>query len=707
LIAAASLAATGTLSLDSLLATPPSAEGIDFFETHIRPVLVERCYECHSAQAKVLQGGLRLDSAERLRAGGDSGPVVAPNKPEDSLLISALRYESLEMPPTGKLPDKVINDFVKWIALGAPDPRSESSTDKPTSENLADPHSHWAFQRPTRPDVPTVQEKSWPHTAIDRFILHRLESNRLAPSPQANPRSLLRRLYYDLIGMPPTAEELAAYEADPSDARYEATVDWLLTSPRFGERWARYWLDVARYADTKGYVFLEDRNYKHAYKYRDWVIDSFNADRPYDEFVAAQLVADQLEDPKSIPAMGFLTLGRRFLKNPHDIINDRIDVVTRGLLGLTVACARCHDHKYDPISAEDYYALYGVFASSKEEAREDAPPVLEDADKPVDPVIFLRGNPGNRGPKVERHFLSCLVEAEKPPAFQHGSGRREMAEAIADRENPLTARVWVNRVWAHLFGTGLVTTTSDFGTRGTPPSHPELLDWLACEFMEDDWSTKHLIRRIVLSSTYRQASDERPECAAVDPENRFLWRANRRRLDLEALRDSLLMAAGRLDQTLGGPSVQLTAEPFATRRAVYGFIERQNLPAFFRTFDFANPNTHTPERPQTVAPQQALFLMNSPFAIEQATHLAKRSAAPDGLVASADGLVASATSNEVIQTAQIQRMFRHALGRTPTNDELREALEFISASNASKTSLNRWEQLAQVLLMSNEFAFVD
>jgi hypothetical protein len=261
--------------------------------------------------------------------------------------------------------------------------------------------------------------------------------------------------------------------------------------------------------------------------------------------------------------------------------------------------------------------------------------------------------------------------------------------------------VWVNRVWAHLFGTGLVTTTSDFGTRGTPPTHPELLDWLACTFMDDGWSTKRLIRRIVLSRTYRQASDERPECLAVDPENRLLWRANRRRLDLEALRDSLLMAAGRLDLALGGPSVQLTTEPFATRRAVYGFIERQNLPAFFRTFDFANPNTHTPERPQTVAPQQALFLMNSPFVIEQATHLAKRS---EHAAAANQQFT---TSDEVIHQTRIQRMFRHALGREPTDDELQQSVQFVNAENGSTTAFTRWDQLAQVLLMSNEFAFVD
>jgi hypothetical protein len=611
LLGAASQAALAAADGQAVDAGPPridgptaAAEAIEFFETQIRPVLVERCYECHSGTAKVLQGGLRLDSADGLRNGGDSGTAIVPYKPDDSLLISALRYESLEMPPSGKLPDTVIDDFIKWIALGAPDPRTEAAAGKADAAEPADPYSHWAYQRPKKPTMPKVADRAWARSEIDRFILAKLEKVGVSPSPQAPPHALLRRVYYDLIGLPPTAKELAEFEADPSDARYEATVDWLLSVPQYGERWARHWLDIARYADTKGYLFEEDRNYKHAYKYRDWVISSFATDRPYDEFIVAQLAADQTGDPACVPAMGFLTLGRRFLNNRHDIINDRIDVVTRGLMGLTVACARCHDHKYDPISAGDYYALYGVFASSQEKSRDDAPPVLVEAERLVDPVIFLRGSPGNRGPKVDRRFLTCLAPGNKPKPFQHGSGRLELARSVASRENPLTARVWVNRVWGYLFGRGLVNTSSDFGSRGTPPTHPELLDWLACEVMGDGWSTKRLIRRIVLSNTYRQASNERSECVAVDPENLLLWRANRRRLDLESLRDSVLAAAGRLDATIGGPSVPLTASPFPTRRAVYGFIERQNLPAFFRTFDFANPNTHTPERPQTVAPQQ-------------------------------------------------------------------------------------------------------
>jgi hypothetical protein len=689
--AASRAAPNSALASEPAAATTPSPEGIEFFETHIRPVLVEKCYNCHSAEAKVLQAGLRLDNAEQMQAGGESGPVIVANKPAESPLIAALKYESNEMPPDGKLPDAVIQDFEKWISLGAPDPRTESKVEDKVKQK--DPRDHWAYKRPQRSAPPKVANEAAVQSVLDRFILARLEAAKLSPSAQASPRTLLRRLYYDLVGLPPTAEELDEFAADASDARYEAAVDRLLASPRFGERWGRHWLDVARYADTKGYVFEEDRSYKGAFAYRDWVIASFNADRPYDKFIVAQIAADQVGDPSCGPASGFLTLGRRFLNVAPDIYNDRIDVITRGVMGMTVACARCHDHKYDPISAADYYALYGVLASSQEKPRDDAPPELVDAEKPYDPYVFLRGEAGNRGPNTERRFLTCLAPNNKPEPFKHGSGRRELADAIASRDNPLTARVWVNRVWTHLFGRGLVDTPSDFGVRGNPPTHPELLDNLACELMDDGWSTKRLIRRIVLSATYRQSSETRPDCVAADAENRLLWRANRRRLDLESLRDSLLVTAGRLDEKQGGPSVSLTDAPFSTRRSVYGYIERQNLPAFFRTFDFANPNTHTPERPQTTAPQQALYLMNSPFAIEQASFLASRS--EPGVESRVAGVASdeqrriepqaspqtAATSNDPNAAAsrvrRINRLFRSALGREPTIDELTDALEFV------------------------------
>ncbi len=530
-------------------------------------------------------------------------------------------------------------------------------------------------------------------------------------------------------------------------------------SPNYGERWGRHWLDVARYADTKGYVFTEERRYPYSYTYRDYVIRAFNDDLPYDQFIMQQLAADQLplgDDKRPLAAMGFLTLGRRFLNNTHDIIDDRIDVTMRGLQGLTVACARCHDHKFDPIPTKDYYSLYGVFASSVEPAdlpllgkperteatiayeaelkkrqevvtkfKEDhkaelsannrkfrdelkglekkveqwkvsgpaSPPramILADAPKPRTPRVLVRGNPGNPGPEVPRQFVEVLAgEGRKP--FTKGSGRLELAQAIAAQDNPLTARVLVNRIWQHHFGAGLVRTPSDFGLRGEPPTHPELLDWLAATFVEQGWSIKQLHRTILLSSVYRQSSEGDAKTTANDPENRLLGRMNRQRLDFEALRDSLLFVGGRLDTTAGGPGVEITTAPFPTRRTVYGFIERQNLPGVFRTFDFASPDTCTAQRHTTTVPQQALFLMNSPFVVEQA----KRSAAR--------------TNGIVKEELRIDRLYRMALGRAAEADELATALRFLSAAKAAGElqGLTPWEQYAQVLLLSNEFAFVD
>jgi hypothetical protein len=649
-------------------------------------VLTEHCYECHSAASSVLQGELRLDAADLVLKGGQSGPIIEPGKPANSLLISALRYESFEMPPTGKLPEAVIADFEQWIAMGAPDPRTAEAGEVVDDGAVAkNPRDHWSLKRPQKHAAPTVQQRTWARSVIDSFILAKLEQASLEPSAEADPRVLLRRLSYDLTGLPPTADELAQFAARYSDAEYEQAVDRLLSSPRFGERWGRYWLDVARYADTKGYVFEEDRNYPTAYKYRDWVIAALNGDMAFDKFIIAQIAADQTGDPSHAPASGFLTLGRRFLNAAPDINDDRIDLMTRGLMGLTVACARCHDHKYDAIPTADYYALYGVLASSTETPREDGPPMLVDAAAPVEPHIFLRGNSNAPGPQVPRRFLSCLSEGEPQP-FKTGSGRLELAQSIASRSNPLTARVWVNRVWSKLFGRGLVTTPSDFGVRGDAPSHPELLDWLACTFTDEGWSTKRLIRRIVLSSAYRQASQPRPDCLEADPENALLARMNRRRLDLEAVRDSLLLVAGRLDETMGGPSVQLTQAPFPTRRAVYGFIERQNLPAFFRTFDFANPNTPSASRPQTASPHQALFLLNSPFALEQSRQLAERTAAAP----SSSGPLGLSDSQRIAQ------LYQFTLGRSPSEDELAEAAAYIASGESSDAAaqiaaLPRWQ----------------
>ncbi len=616
-----------------------------------------------------------------------------------------------------------------------------------------------------KPALPGVNDAAWVKTPIDAFVRANLEAKRLTPSPAADQRTLIRRVTLDMHGLPPTPEEVVAFETDRSPDAYAHLIDRLLASPRYGERWGRHWLDVARYADSKGYVFTDERRYPFAYTYRDYVIRSFNEDLPYDQFVVQQVAADQLplgEDKRPLAALGYLTLGRRFLNNTHDIIDDRIDVTMRGLQGLTVGCARCHDHKFDPIPQKDYYSLYGVFASSiepkelplighpdatpelaafeKELAKRQAevekyrtankaelakgnrkfrdglralqkkvdqwqvtassaPPramVLQDSPSPMTPYVFLRGNPNNHGPTVPRQFLE-VVAGEKRQPFRQGSGRLELARAIADRNNPLTARVMVNRIWLHHFGAGLVRTPSDFGLRGEPPTHPELLDWLAATFMDNGWSIKKLHRLILLSNTYQQTSSDDPQLLQNDPDNRLLARMNRQRLDFEALRDSLLAVAGRLDTTMGGRAVELTTAPFTPRRSVYGFIDRQNLPGLFRTFDFASPDTSTPQRYTTTVPQQALFLMNSPFVIEQARHFVKR----------AD--VAAQTKDE----AKIERMVRLAYGRTAEADEIELGLRFLAEARKSDEGkqtglhLSAWEQYAQVLLLGNEFAFVD
>ncbi len=645
-----------------------SLQDIDFFEKTVRPLLAGHCYECHSAGAKTLQGGLRLDNRTVMLAGGDSGAAIVPGKPNESLLIESVRYseDSFQMPPEEKLPDAAIANLVRWVERGAPAPSDSAATPMKTGVDQETPSKHWAFLRPRRSPPPAVKDTDWPRSDIDRFVLSRMETASLSPSGEADRRVLIRRLFFDLTGLPPSYEEVEQFVADSEPDTVSRLVDRLLASLHFGERWARHWLDVARYSDTKGYVFREEREYSSAFTYRDWVIQAFNEDMPYDRFLVEQIAADRLVDrgeKATAAAMGFLTLGRRFLNRQPDIIDDRIDVLCRGTMALTVACARCHDHKYDPVPMADYYSLYGVFASSTEPKNDVIPVGLKDSENAITPRIFIRGNPRNPGDAVPRRFLLVIAGAARQP-FKDGSGRLEMAQAIANPDNPLTARVMVNRVWGHLFGRGLVNTPSDFGLRSDPPSHPQLLDNLAVEFVENGWSVKQLIRRIVLSNTYRQASDDRANCRAADPENRLVWRMNRRRLDFETVRDSLLVAAGRLDRTVGGQSVKLTDQPAPTRRTLYAFIDRQNLPGVMRAFDFANPDQHAPKRHETTVPQQALYLMNSPFAMEQAEHLAGRTvtAGPD-------------------TAERVRQLCRFVNARDPHDDELAVAAAFIGGES--------------------------
>jgi hypothetical protein len=874
---------------------PP--EHIEFFEAKIRPILVESCYKCHSVEAGKSKADLLLDSRDAVRKGGASGPVIVSGKPDDSLLIQAIRYkdEDLQMPPPdegGKLSEEKIALLEEWVRRGAPDPRSGG---KPHPMDMAAARQHWAFQPVVKPAVPGYKGServrdggSEGARAIDAWVRAKLGEKGLSWAGEADKRTLLRRVTYDLTGLPPTAEEMDAFLADKSPEAYARVVERLLASPRYGERWGRFWLDVARFADTKGYLAGNvERRYTFSHTYRDYVIRAFNEDKPYDRFVVEQLAADQLElgdDKSALAALGFLTLGRRFLNNQNDIIDDRIDVVTRGLMGMTVTCARCHDHKFDPIPTKDYYSLHGVFASSEEpsekpllgplvespayqeftrkvaeieakiaarqaeevqkflaearaetgdyllavqeakrlkptekldlfagvrklnvevlrrwqsflperEAKRD--PVLApwfalvaegeakvegdfaarakelvaqwqtagpavDAkiaaafaawDKPIaslkdaaavynrvfaglkkesgdsadeelrrlvfadgapanlsegsvadmirreinnktsalkreiealnwtepgaplramalvdkkrvaDSNVLLRGNPANRGPEVPRQFLEVLSGETRRP-FAKGSGRMELAEEIVNPANPLTARVFVNRVWGWHFGQALVRTPSDFGVRTEAPVQRELLDWLAASFMESGWSVKSLQRWIVLSATYRQSSQVNPKAARLDPDNQLLHHFERRRLEFEAMRDTLLALSGQIDLTAGGLADDLTKEPFSRRRTVYGFIDRQNLPGMFRTFDFPNPDVSSAQRLATTVPQQALFMLNSPFVLQQARALVAR---PE---------VAGAKS----PPDKVRALYRVVYQRAPERQELIDAQAFL------------------------------
>ncbi|QDU58959.1 PSD1 and planctomycete cytochrome C domain-containing protein [Aeoliella mucimassa] len=666
--------AAAAMAFVPLLARPALAdEGVDFFEQHIRPVLVERCYSCHSQADGATEGELALDNRASVLQGGRGGAILVPGNPEASRLLQALEYhdESLQMPPDEKLSDEVIAAFRQWIALGAPDPRDGAAAQVDTIASRA--ATHWAFQPPTRP-TPVKDPTGWSRTDIDRLIVAKLGAAGLKPSPQAGKRTLIERLYFDLVGLAPTQEEIEQFVADDDPQAYEKLVDRLLDSPAFGERWARHWLDLARFADTKGYVFTEDRTFPNAYKYRDWVIESLNSDMPIDRFMMYQLAADRMietpEDKRHLAAEGYVTLGRRFVNSQPDIVADRIDVVFRGMMGLSVACARCHDHKYDPVSDEDYYALYGILQSSREEQDDKYPLRLVDKETPENVGVFIRGATHNRGPIVERGFPTFFTSFAAD--VEAGSGRLELAEAIVHPQNPLTSRVFVNRVWGHLLGEQLVGTPSDFGLRCDAPVQRELLDLLAVDFQQNGWSLKQLVRQIVGSSTYQQTSLASDELLAADAENALWGRANRRRLDFESLRDRLLEVAGQLDTRVGGESEEIAAGNGGSRRTLYAHIDRQNLPNLFRTFDFASPDAHSPERAHTLVPQQALFLMNG--------QLAERVAM----------LLSAATADAPSEADRIEQLYERILARKPTSGELELAQQFIARQMPETLPPDEW-----------------
>ncbi|MBS0261931.1 MAG: DUF1553 domain-containing protein [Planctomycetes bacterium] len=925
--------------------------GIDFFEKRIRPVLVQHCYPCHSATAKI-KGGLRLDVKSGWVTGGDTGPAIQPGKVEESLLIAALRAEGdLKMPPAGKLPQSVIDDFTQWVNSGAPDPRTDDhrARTKKRTIDLASESRHWAYRPVTAGPVPTVSQSDWPRSDIDRFILSRLEARSLSPNAAATREVLARRLAFDLLGLPPTPDELADFLGDTSPDAWEQLVDRWLERPEFGERWGRHWLDVVRYADSltlRGFVF------KQAWRYRDYVIDAFNRDLPFDQFLREQVAGDLLpaesleERARKLVATTVLMLGNTNLEEQDkqqlelDVVDEQLDLIGRGFLAQTITCARCHDHQFDPIPTRDYYALAGILKNAQslehenvskwleiplplapaedeiyrrheetlamlqqqlQESQQElkrrgagpeivavgalsgvviddaaarqvgdwqksqytkryigdgyvhdgdggkgmktltfdpdlpetgtyevrfaytpgdnrsaavpvtvfsaagektivvnerlAPPlegrfislgefrferggqsfvivsnegttghVIADAvqflpvgtgqtkapppaggettatansadsaelqqlreqvksleqrvraaqaagpkrptvmtirerPEPTNLPVLLRGNVHQRGTEVPRGFLQVATSGENSEIPATEGGRRQLAEWLTRRDNPLTARVIVNRVWHWVFGAGLVRTTDNFGTTGESPSHPELLDHLTVTFMEDGWSIKRLIRRLVLSRTYQMSSTLRPEGVAADPENRWLWRAHARRLDAECLRDALLVVGGNLRPSRGGPAfpTELAADfgyvDDSNRRSVYIPVFRNALPPIYEAFDFADPSLVTGQRNTSTVSTQALYLLNHPFVKQQALLTARR----------------ILTGMNTTIEARLETAWRLVLGRSPTAAERMATARYLAEISQADPAQSEtaWAQVVQALFATIDFRYV-
>lgn len=797
-----------------------SREGIDFFEKKVRPVLVKNCYECHSAEAKKLQGKLRLDIRSGIRVGGSNGPTIVVGEPSKSLLIKAVRQtdESLKMPPKGKLTAEEIADLETWIKMGAPDPRVGAAV-------AATPQAeHWSL-RPVRDvAIPKVKDQNWSLTSVDHFILAKLEEKGLKSAPLTDKRTLIRRATYDLTGLPPTPEEIEAFLKDDSPSAFEIVVDRLLASPAYGERWGRHWFDVIRYSDTAG--DNSDYPIPQMYRFRNWVIDAIARDLPYDEFIRQQLAGDLLaasgeaDRHEKLIATGYLANAKRF-GSYADVgegkttypwyltYEDTIDNFGRTFLGLTINCCRCHDHKFDLLTQADYYALYGFFQSTRypwpgieldkvqrnfvplapadkvaefekqrreetadltqkikereadkviaDKALKDAEQITDDEEKktkiakytkeskdlynlikklkddkaaierkplPFETVyavvegkadgkrkmgnacVQIKGDPERLGPEVPRRFPTVLG-GQVLPESEKGSGRLQLANWLTDAKNPLTARVMVNRIWQYHFGRGIVPTPSDFGKQGQPPTHPELLDYLATRFIESGWSIKAMHRLVMLSRTYQISSDDDEANTRIDVSNEYLWRFNRHRLDAESIRDTLLMVSGAIDRTPGGPHPfpAMTKWDFTqhnpfkavyetNRRSVYMMTQRIQRHPFLALFDGADTNASTTTRITSTTPLQSLFFMNDPFVHSQAKAFAAR-----------------LLKEERDDSRRVERAYWLLFGRPPSAEEANLATSYLgklqAKVSASDPPTKAWESLVRALFMSNEFVYVD
>ena len=760
------------------LAADMSPDQRALFESKIRPVLVKHCYECHSSGAKKIGGKLLLETPAGMLGGGQSGPVIVPGHPEESLLIQALRYEDLEMPPKHRLPAPVIHDFENWVKMGAPDPRNTSPASDSAPALTTDKAALWSFQPVSSPAPPAVKTTDWPRSTLDAFVLSKIEAAGLTPAQDAAPEVLVRRLFFDLTGLPPSAAEVRAFVTGcKSDRAGTLTkqVDSLLASSHFGEKWARHWLDVARYGESNGNDGLSrNPSFPHAWRYRDYVIRAFNTDLPYDRFLTEQIAGDLLsagsaaERDRHLVATGFLAIGSKPAKAMNenfemDVVADQIGVVGSGILGVSIACARCHDHKHDPISTKEYYALAGIFKSTETlwgaaayepltapqtplhvlktfagvpppPDAERPKPIKASKKKPAAPAfpnppgtplamgvreaktiddckINIGGESKKTGAAVPRGFPAVYGPADDCLSVMDSaqSGRLQLARWLTSGSHPQTARVFVNRVWLHLFGEGLVRTPDDFGVYGDRPLNVALLDDLASGFMKDGWSVKRLIRRIVLSRTWQLSSTCTERTRSEDPENTLFARHNRRRLDAEALRDAMLAASGELDRTPGSGSLIQHEDVLinemgnlhrpSVKRSIYLLMLRNSMPPELVPFNVPDGLAVAGKRDVTTLPTQALYLLNNPFVLERATALAEAL------------LTASKEDSQIVEAA-----YERVLARPPDADEMRRALDFLSHASATAGEENpalenaRKTQLAafcQALLASNAFRYLD
>ncbi len=717
---------------------PFSEAQLRFYESEVLPILTKHCVKCHGAGPKI-RGGFRLDSREAVLRGGDLGPAAVPGDPSSSLLVKAINYIELEMPPAGKLPARDIEILTRWVKEGLPwTPHSPVSataapaatTDRPPASSAAkpQPRADWSLHPLSRPTVPPVKDHAWCRTPIDAFILSRLEAQRLEPAPPADRTTLIRRLTYDLTGLPPEPAEVDAFLADRAPGALEHLIDRLLASPHYGEKWGRHWLDLVRYGETNGYE--RDSAKPFAWRYRDYVIASLNQDKPYDQFVREQLSGDQISPDAAEPliATGFYRLGiwddepadRELAR--YDSLDSVIATTAGVFLGMSINCARCHDHKVDPIPQRDYYRLLAIFHDVTHSDGKDLKKAKTGARSSVDVMsvterggadthILLRGNPSLRGEKVEPG-VPQILGGQSIATSQAQPLRQAFARWLTDAHNPRTARVIANRIWQYHFGRGIVPTPNEFGGLGEPATHPELLDWLASELIDGGWRLKRMHRAILLSNTYQMSSQGQKPELALDPSNRWFWRFPMRRLTAEEVRDSILSVAGTLNLKAGGPPVYppIPAEVMAgqsapgqgwpvssptesARRSVFVHVKRSLLVPVLATHDAADTDLSCPVRYTTTVPTQALGLLNGSFANEQAARFAERLTreAPENLA------------------NQVRLALKLTNARKPDDPEVMRDVAFVNTL-ASQASLDRSRALAQYCLMilnTNSFLYLD